>query len=267
VLARRLRGTVALVAVLTHLFVIGYVVSSVKPYLTFNRWPHVVSEHSAQLSLVYVDGWSKDDRVGEFLSLVEERKPSLVVLSGRDVGPAMAALSSEQFPYRSHTRQSDDGEISIASVVSLAPDVIEGLGFNAYPGGVVTLQLTPSKVVQLGVLMMEPSFSKEQFERDRISTRRLATLMRNSEDTRVVLANFNATPFSQFTSMYIDQARMRSLLFGRGLLKTFDLRTPLIHLLVSNALVSRDVAPHEVELLQLSGRSRAALYATLRISL
>lgn len=267
VLARRLRGLLATVALISHLFVIGYVVSRLSPYFTFSRWPHLVSENSAPLSLLYVDGWSSDDRVEEFVPIVEEKKPSLIVLSGKNVGPAMAALSGERFQYRSLTQPSEDGEISIASVIPLTTDSIEGLGLNAYPGGVATLQLAPSKVVQLGVLIMEPSFSKAQFERNRISTRRLATLMRNSDETRILLANFNATPFSQFTSMYLDQARMRSLLFGHGLAKSYDLRDPMIHLLLSNGLVSRDVEPQYVELVRVLGRARSAIFASVRIPL
>lgn len=267
VFARRLRGVFALVAVLSHLFVIMYVVTCVRPYLTFSRWPHLVDEHSAQLSFLYVDGWTKSDRIEEFLPIIEERKPSLIVLSGKDIGAAMAAIPGGRFPYRASTQPSEGGDISIASVIPLETDAIEGLGLNAYPGGVATLRLTSSKVIQLGVLMMEPSFSKSQFERNRISTRRLATLMRNSEESRILLANFNATPFSQFTSMYLDQARMRSLLFGHGLTKTYDLRASMIHLLLSNGLVSRDIEPQQVELLSVSGRERAALFASMRMPL
>lgn len=255
------------VALLAQLYVCIVVAKQARPYIVFNRWPQIEAASSKGISILYLDDWNGESTSAHVQEAVQRLHPSLVVISGRQVADIAHAVAESEYPYRAQTPASEDGEIRVFSAHPLEAAAIEGLGIEAYPGGTVRVRVADTKIVELGALVLEPSFSTAQFERNRISTRRLASLMRNSEATRIVVANFNATPFSQFASIYVEQARMRSVFFGRGMERSYDLQSHVVHLLLNNALVSRDVQPLLVERVEFPGRSRAGIFLAARIRL
>lgn len=261
----RFRGLPLAVALLAQLYVCIVVAKQARPYLVFNRWPQIEAASTTPLSILYLDDWSGESSSERVREVVGRLHPSIVVASGHRVVELASVLSQAQYPYHAQTPVSADGEIRVFSSYPLEAERIEGLGMEAYPGGTVGVRVADTKVVELGTLALAPSFSTEQFERNRVSTRRLASLMRNSDATRIVVANFNATPFSQFASIYVEQARMRSVFFGRGLKKTYDMQSKLVALSLSNALVSRDVQPLVVERIEIPGRSRAGIFFSVRM--
>ena len=104
-----------------------------------------------------------------------------------------------------------------------------------------------------------------EFERNRISARRLASYMRNSEATRLVVGSFYATPFSQLSSVFTSQARLRSLWYGKGMVKTYDMNHTFSRFTFSHGFVSRDIRPRRVERVEVPGCSRAGLSADLLV--
>lgn len=261
----RSRSIVLGLTLVAQLYVLLLVAQCAKPYLVFNRWPHIDAASSASLSILYLDEWRGESSHDYVREIVQHRRPTIVIVSGQRVAELAHKLPDTQYPYRAQTVASVDGAVRIFSALPLETDMIRDLGIEAYPGGTVRVRISDTKVIELGALMLAPSFSTEQFERNRISTRRLASLMRNSDATRIVVASFNATPFSQFASIYVEQARMRSVFFGRGLKKTYNMQSQLVPLLLSNALVSRDVQPIDVERIEIPGRSRAGIFFAVRI--
>lgn len=254
-------------ALLTHAYVLNSTVRTVSPYLVFNYWKSLDSEETASLRALYIDHWTDIDNASTCLSVVETYKPAIIVISGDTRN-----LSSNHFPdtpnrFTIHGSYPQDGTIEVFSSLPVSDRGIHDLGINALPGGVATVRVSPQKTIDIGMLTLEPSFSTEQFERNRVSSRRLASLMRNSAATRVVMATFNATPFSQLTSMYIDQARLRSVMFGRGMFKTYDMRNPWASFAVSNILVSRDVEPIKVERIACPDRPHALWFFEIRVPL
>ena len=59
-----------------------------------------------------------------------------------------------------------------------------------------------------------PALSRQSLESSRITSRRLASIMRSSSAPRIVFAQFNTTPFSQVRSIYSDQVKLLSLDYG-----------------------------------------------------
>jgi hypothetical protein len=127
------------------------------------------------------------------------------------------------------------------------------LGIEAFPGGVFVLQQEGSAAIEIGVMRLERSISSEVFERNRVTSRRLASLMRNSDEPRLVVAQFGTTPFSQLMAIYPKQARLRSLMFGMELSKMFEIAWPALVSPGSNIFVSRDFTRQTLELIHLPG--------------
>jgi hypothetical protein len=89
--------------------------------------------------------------------------------------------------------------------------------------------------------------------------------MRNSEATRLVVGSFYATPFSQLASVFTSQARLRSLWYGKGMVKTYDMNHTLSYFTFSHAFVSRDIRPRRVERLEVPGCALAGFSADLLV--
>lgn len=261
----RLRSFPLLLAVVAQLYVIGFIGSLAWPYLRYDRWPTYTAEDSASLRILFVTNWRSEDESRDFAGLVARYSPDLVVISGRERDFFDTFLPSTRLAHRFRFGEPGDGSIEIASALPLRNSEALALGLNAFPGGVVPVEVAPDVVLKLGVLALEPSFSKAQFERNRVTARRLSSIMRGGQGTRVVLANFNATPFSQLAYVYRKQARLRSAFYGMGLLASWDMRSWWARFSASDVLISKDARPIRRERVELPSRSHAAWFVELEI--
>jgi hypothetical protein len=233
------------------------------PYLFFSRWKDIDGaklSSSLELSGIWIDSWKSNEPTEHITELLKVKLPDLVIISGRNTDAVMSKIPIKYYQHRVVTSPAAEGEISIASKISFATDKISELGLLAFPGGVISLNIPGYRRVELGVMALEPSLSGESFERNRVTARRLSSLMRNSIETRIVAASFNTTPFSQIASIYTEQTRMRSLMFGLGLLKTYNMLNPWSSFTYSNVFVSKDIKREKFERISLKDRTHAALY-------
>jgi hypothetical protein len=139
------------------------------------------------------------------------------------------------------------------------------LGFDALPGGVVSLAMPDEGEFELGVLMLERSHDKASFERNRISSRRLSSLMRNSQQRRIVVGNLNTTPFSMLSSIFNEQSGMRSLVFQSGFVNTLGVLSLNSHVFGRNVFVSRDMVRKDFEFVDLPGRNEPVVFFSVLV--
>jgi hypothetical protein len=140
------------------------------------------------------------------------------------------------------------------------------LGLDALPGLFLSLQVPQVGPVLLGALDLIPAASQDDFFASKVTSRRLATLMRYREEPRIVAGNFNATPFAPLVNMYRRQLSMRSVMFGQGLIRTFDRTGPLVRLTLDNAFVSKDVAVIGFQAIEGISERRTTLAWRLRVT-
>jgi len=257
-------------ALACFVYAIAFALWKIVPYVYYSHWSSVADDSGARMRGIWVDSWSAADRVAELGRTITSKQPSVVMIAGIAPNDALRDPLFETFPYRARTATVDpvDGElpsIAIASKIPFAAGSIDQLGLEALPGGVFPLQLSNSAVLELGVMALMPSDSQAAFERNRITSRRLSSLMRNSKAPRVVAAQFYTTPFSQFMAVYPEQTKMRSLMYGIGLYKTVDMNNPLSNSTESNVFVSRDITRLEFERIRIRGRARAMLYFQVQL--
>lgn len=257
-------------ALVCYGYVLAFMFWKLVPYMHYSSWPRVADDSGVRLRGIWVDSWSAADRVAELEYIITSKQPSVVMLAGIAPSEALRASLFETFPYRARTATVDpvNGEqpsIAIASKIPFEIEGIDQLGLEALPGGVFPLRLSNGAVLDLGVMALTPSDSQPTFERNRITSRRLSSLMRNSRAPRIVAAQFSTTPFSQFMAVYSEQTKMRSLMYGIGLLKTVDMNNPLSFSTESDVYVSRDITRLAFERIHMTGRSRAALFFDVRL--
>lgn len=249
--------TLAVIGVLASSYALYFMLSQAMPYLRYDRWIAFDSAPAQRLRLLFVDDCPFPERRAK--EMLQSYQPEVVVA----VGAARDAFRTEgeALAYR----RDFDGEqgVLVESSLVLEDRGVPNLGFNGRPGGVVGVKLSNGEAIDLGVINLSSAGTKSEFERNRVSARRLSSYMRNSDATRIAIGNFYATPFSQLTSVFTGQARLRSLWYGKGIVKTYDMNSPYSYFLFSHGFVSRDVAPARVERLTVPGCSLAGLFAEL----
>lgn len=223
-------------------------------------------DESIRVDGAWIDSWSVNDDVRELTQLIVTRKPLLVAMQGRDLEPLDALPALAGYVHRiAASGTGEAGSLRLYSRVPLRGAARGDLGLRAFPGGWGALALSETQVLEVGFISLMPSYNQELFERNRVSARRLSSLMRNSESPRIVLANFNATPTSQLVAVYSNQTRMYSLRFGTTLSNirsVFDFFAPERGL---QAFVSKQVAPESFELLSWPKRARPLFYFSVQV--
>jgi len=244
---------------LASAFSIYTMLSISAPFFWYPRWSRVEPATTDTLRVLFVDNCHVSQR--EARAMLIAHTPEVAVI----VGAARESFLAAGYGLANRRDFDERGEITVLTSLHIEDRGVPNLGFNARSGGVVGLKLPSGFTIDLGVISLRPSTARNEFERNRISARRLASYMRNSEATRLVLGNFYATPFSQLASVFTSQARLRSLWYGKGMLKTYDMNHVLSHFTFSHGFVSRDMRPGRVDRLKLPGCSFAGLSADLLI--
>jgi hypothetical protein len=239
---------------LTALSIVGYVYATsqmahrVRRYIHFPAWKKV-ERPLFSLSGLWIDSFSGESEQELVDRVIKRYAPDVVVLSGKSVDGKARVSVGAMYPHRLGTRAGAAGGIAILSQIPFASPAMRELGFDALPGGVATLVVANERVLELGVLLLEPSRDQDSFERNRISSRRLSSLMRNSFESRVVVGNFASSPFSMLSSVFNEQSRMNSMAFGGGIRQTIQVLDNTGFASGRNVFASRDMIRERFELI------------------
>jgi hypothetical protein len=216
------------------------------PYLYYNSWPAVDRENDRRVTGLWIDDWNQDRNASDLEGVIHEHRADLLILAGKNLEVVRHKFRDLSFPHSECVDSVEEKSICVASVFAIYPQSIFNLGVNAWPGGVFNISLGGGVEFKLGVINLERSLSKDIFERNRVTARRLSSIMRDSDGLRIVAGQFNAAPFSQLVSVYSEQARMRSLLFGNSKVNSAGWSASLVPTMGHNVLVSKEIAPSEI---------------------
>ncbi len=256
-LSGKVKRVVSALGALASGYCLCAILSASVPFLWYPRWSSDNLPSVGDLRLVFIDDCHISQ--SEAHELLKTRAPNVVVV----MGSAREVFLAEGTSLATRRDFGDRGEITVLTSLDTREIGVPNLGFRAMPGGVIGVKLSGGATVDLGVIGLRPSTTRSDFERNRISARRLSSYMRNSEATRLVVGSFYSTPFSQFVSVFTSQARMRSVWYGKGIVKTYDMDNVVSRFPFSHVLVSRDLRPISVERLTIPGCARAGFFVNL----
>lgn len=257
---RRPGWAVALLGGVSSLYCVYVIAATAVPLFRTPRWGEVDTSSRDSFRILFVDDCQIADTNAREMLVTYQPEVAVVI------GAARERFLAEGKELVNRRDFAGDKVVSVVSSLSLQERGAENLGFQARPGGVVAFQLPGGTAVDLGVLKLGASTTRGDFERNRISARRLASYMRNADSVRMVVGSFHSTPFSQFTSVFTSQARLRSLWRGKGLVKTYDMKSLYSRFSYSHGFVSRDIRPLRVERVVVPGCSYAGIFAELTIA-
>ncbi len=240
-------------AIWCYVYAVVHTAIILAPYLHYKRWSKAFSSPTNQMSALWSECPINPDSSVELQRQIGRLEPSVLIILGGLSADLSSSVFLNRYPYTARTSSVEKGGILLISKSPFGPPRADDLGIEAFPGGVFVLQKEGSAAIEIGVMRLERSISSEVFERNRVTSRRLASLMRNSDEPRLVVAQFGTTPFSQLMAIYPKQARLRSLMFGMELSKMFEIAWPALVSPGSNIFVSRDFTRQTLELIHLPG--------------
>lgn len=191
---------------------IGWVI---RPYVWHatemeTRVSHVRSEKFLLLDLA--DGSLDVSRIAK--ALVEPR-PAVVVVLAAQRGEALSPLWA-QYPYKISSDVAYEGRVDLRSTFPLVGPTVTGFGIEAYPALMSKIRVSPEVELDIAAFDLQVPQARLDFERSRVSARRVASAFRYSTYPRMVFGGFRMPPTAPPTTMYVEYLRLKSVLFTRG---------------------------------------------------
>jgi hypothetical protein len=246
---------VTVLVVIAYLYAVLQMVHRVRRYIHFAHWA-VPQSATVSVSGVWIDSFSSAAESEVLTQIVSRYSPTLVMVHSEGLGSSLLDVPPlAKYPFHASTAPSADGTITVFSKLPFTTPQMTDLGFEALPGGLITLKLSQGQALELGVLALTRSVDTASFERNRITSRRLSSLMRNSSAHRIVVGNFNSTPFSMLSSIYNEQAGMHSLVFGGSFAQVFSALSGFSSSGGRNVFVARDCGKERFEFIKVPHRA------------
>lgn len=262
VLARCIRARACSIGFLYALIVQGILIARVgtiaKPYIAYSS----EAGQGIDIPVLFAHVDFTAEGLPKLATETARRAPSLVVLVGEHEQLAVAREALQGFPF---VLESTPEGLLVLSRFEPQDGSQKGLGVGALPGAFLKLRVPQVGTMLFGALSLIPAASQDDFFLSKVTSRRLATLMRYQSEPRVVVGDFNASPFAPLVNMYPRQLGFRSVMYGQGLVRTFDLEEPMVRLTLDNAFVSKDIRVSAFETLEGISRRRSALSFVLRV--
>ncbi len=190
----------------------GFLISVLSPYVTAD--PQLERMRGSVLGEFSVGYIERFESLSQIMQFSDRDNPQILVVHDFPLN----ALSEMQdiFSDAQVVLNGPDMGILIATKFPVSKQIAPTLGLHAYAGRVLQIRVNKQLKLLLGVLALQPSKNSESLERNRITSRRLATVMRNGEGPRMALLSLSATPLSQFSYIFQDQTDMTSLFYNIG---------------------------------------------------
>jgi hypothetical protein len=203
---------------------LGVLLGLVWPYWRYTHGTKLSQDEAIAVGVFYAHVGARQSDVAHFEERMRALVPELLVLRGESDALALQPQLSARFPYTVRTAPAGDSTLQIFSKFPLGVGTRADLGIATLPALYAKVELDQEVAFEFGVVSLRESRSADAFHLSRITSRRMASAMRNSITPRMVIGDFSASPFSQIVAMYNRQARLRSVFSGQGLRAWWDMQ-------------------------------------------
>lgn len=172
------------------------------------------------------------------VALCRAYKPDVVALfeSRRNFHSAVEATT--HFEVSRFEPQVAEAGISLLSRYPLVPntDIQTNFGDDVRPAIFARVQGPAGQPLALLAFDLLPPTSDDARYRNKLLSRRVATILRHEQAYPVVLSDLNATPYSATYQGFLDGAKLSDAMWGFGLLGTWTTHQPLLRLTLDHVM-------------------------------
>lgn len=255
----------SLVTLAVSAVVIGFSVLHAWPYWSYTHAVRLAKDEAIAVGVFHAHVGPGEQEANLFEKKVREFLPEILVIHGESQNLTERLHVSERLPYSVRGSAGGPSSIHIYSAYPFGPDVRDDFGVGALPAIHVRLYLDSEVVFELGVISLVQSLSNESFQLARVTSRRMASLTRNSITPRMVVGDFSATPFSRIVSTYDREARVRSIFAGKGLQSWFDIQGIIEQSRNVNAFVSSGITVTSATVVSDLHPTKRSLFAVVNV--
>jgi len=190
----------------------------VMPYLYSKQkgYPNVPYSSSVRFLFLDISERSGNAHADALKAFVDVEEPSMIVVTRYADAPILAAVS-ERYPARFLSQPSGDRVVEILSKLQPKEPIRLDYGYAALSAVVGEFLTSEGYPVIIGSFDLLPPWKQEDFLRSRLTSRRLASLLKYESRPRIVFGAFRTSTTSQIVDMYPDQLRLRGLSFNSGI--------------------------------------------------
>lgn len=170
-----------------------------------------------------------------------------------------------EFPYRLFVEQVQEFGIGVVSKLPPASSPRTSLGLGVRPAMVAAFALSDGQTLPIIAFDALPPFGPDEVEQSWLTTRRLATLVRFDFPSAVVLTDLNATPFSRFYRVFVKEASVRDVFWGRGMVRTWDMTRWWMRFQIDHVFVKGALRTRQASIVDLPGSDHRALVVDLDV--
>lgn len=193
-----------------HILFVGKLLYPYASILPDNRVSSMPA--TSQFSLGYLESFSTWSDVSRF---AEQSTSDIVII--QDFPKSYEGKVSKLFRETYFISKGDATGILVASQYPIIEVVSSDLGILSHPGGAIRIKIAEGFEPLLGVMALESSVNADIFERNRVTSRRMASILRNTPGYRLAFLRLASAPFSQFAYVFQEQTDMKSFLYDIGL--------------------------------------------------
>jgi hypothetical protein len=256
---------VSLVTLVVSAIVIGFLGLRAWPYLNYTHTVKLAKDEAIAVGVFHAHVGSGEEEATLFEKKITEFSPEVLVLHGENQDLVARLRISEKLRYSAHGVVAGPSSVHIYSAYPFGPDVRDNFGVDSLPAIHARLYLDPEVVFELGVISLVKSLSNESFQLARVTSRRMASMTRNSITPRMVVGDFSATPFSRIVSTYDREARVRSVFAGKGLQSWFDIQGIIEQSRNVNAFVSAGITVTSATVVSDLHPTKRSLFAVVNV--
>jgi hypothetical protein len=189
----------------------------VMPYLYARQksYPHLVYSAPERFLFVDISERSGNAHAEALNAFVDVEGPSMIILTRYVDAPILAPVA-EKFSYRFVSLPSKDRVVEVLSKLQPREPIRLDYGYAALPGVAGEFLTRDGYPLEIGAFDLLPPWKQEDFLRSRLTSRRLASVLKYTSKPRVVFGAFRTSRTSQIVDMYPDQLRLRELSFDSG---------------------------------------------------
>jgi hypothetical protein len=268
-LVRFFRGVkhplLSLVVLVVAATLIGFSLSRAWPYWSYTHTIKLAKDEAIAVGVFHAHVGPSEQEALLFEKTMKELAPEVLVLHGDRTDLVEKLRVSERLRYSVRGGVAGPSSIQLYSAYPLGSDTRADFGVEALPAIYSQLYLEPDVVFELGVVSLVESTSNQSFQLARVTSRRMASITRNSITPRMIVGDFSATPFSRIVSTYDREARVRSVFSGQGIQSWWKIQGLVKQSRNVNAFVSAGITVNTAVVISDLHPTQRSLFAVVHV--
>lgn len=179
----------------------------------------------------------------KFKSQISEHKADVILLLEAEITNDFNNFA-KAYPYRREVYDIGSLKMLMLSKYPFVGDSITTVG-EEYPEFIIQKIHFNEKEVNVLLWHARQPLLPENFHVNKVLCRRLANIVRHSDEKYLVFGDFNATPFSNCYKFFSKTDSLSNAMFGRGMQSTWHAKNPFINLTLDHIFYTKNIINYD----------------------